>query len=407
MSSITTDITSLIPTLTEGNYHTWAKKVEAKIRLASTWECISPGWTQLPVTGQIPTATEHMEQQEWSCYQGQALGWIIDTISVSNQWLMLKGYHNQTTHSHQYLLLQELACLHQGSKETLPEFFSQVQMAGNCISGAMPQGTTISDLLDTLVSYFGLNNHDSSSDNEAFSKSLQIAGGITLSALTAAYSEEQMHQVTPKVKTERGLATNLSNGKPKPRPGSIICKHCGITGHAIKGYYKLHPDKKPEWMKMKDELQCKAKEAKNGGGREHVHLATPKATQADLEDKEEEHAHMASPHDPSSPHTEADHNWNTDTGATSSMTPHCPWIRNMTPCHIPVHVANDEIVYAQGRGEVIFQPVIDGEPAHSVIFSCVLYVPKLANNLLTIIPMVHKHGIEVKLNAEHMTFKQE
>ncbi|KAF8580764.1 hypothetical protein K439DRAFT_1266542, partial [Ramaria rubella] len=50
--------------------------------------------------------------------------------------------------------------------------------------------------------------------------------------------------------------------------------------------------------------------------------------------------------------------WNPDSGATSHMTPHQEWIRNMKTCKIAVHLANDDIVWAVGRGDVAFTPVI-------------------------------------------------
>ncbi|KIO25469.1 hypothetical protein M407DRAFT_52708, partial [Tulasnella calospora MUT 4182] len=65
------------------------------------------------------------------------------------------------------------------------------------------------------------------------------------------------------------------------------------------------------------------------------------------------------------------------------MTPHRHWIRNLTPCRVPVNVASGETVFAVGRGEVCtlvwFQPIISGVKADLVMFSRVLYVPELSN----------------------------
>ncbi|KIO27830.1 hypothetical protein M407DRAFT_46880, partial [Tulasnella calospora MUT 4182] len=50
--------------------------------------------------------------------------------------------------------------------------------------------------------------------------------------------------------------------------------------------------------------------------------------------------------------------WITDSGATTSMTPHREWIRNMTPCRVAVNIASGEVIHAVGRGEVWFRPTI-------------------------------------------------
>ncbi|KIO25455.1 hypothetical protein M407DRAFT_75659, partial [Tulasnella calospora MUT 4182] len=78
-----------------------------------------------------------------------------------------------------------------------------------------------------------------------------------------------------------------------------------------------------------------------------------------------------------------DTQWNTDTGATSCMTPHRHWIRDMTPCCIPVRIATDEVVYALGKGSVLFQPVVGGMKLCPVLFSRVL-VPDINNNLFAV-----------------------
>ena len=36
--------------------------------------------------------------------------------------------------------------------------------------------------------------------------------------------------------------------------------------------------------------------------------------------------------------------WNTDTGATSHMTPHWHWIRNYTPYRVPIHLVDNRVM---------------------------------------------------------------
>ena len=79
-----------------------------------------------------------------------------------------------------------------------------------------------------------------------------------------------------------------------------------------------------------------------------------------------EHAGNASlrstPSNPFSPlMLDADHDWNVDSGATSHMTPHHHWLRNYTPKHVAIKLADNTVVYSAGVGSVVFNPVIDGK----------------------------------------------
>ena len=94
----------------------------------------------------------------------------------------------------------------------------------------------------------------------------------------------------------------------------------------------------------------------------------------------------SSNHVSSSPlQTDANFDWNADSGATSHMTPHSHWIRNYTPFHTPIRLANDLIVYSAGMGSVRFAPMIRGKKARVVECTRVLHVPELRTNLLSIL----------------------
>ena len=57
---------------------------------------------------------------------------------------------------------------------------------------------------------------------------------------------------------------------------------------------------------------------------------------------------------------DANFDWNADSGATSHMMPHVHWIRNYTPFWMPIHLANNDIVYSAGIGSVRFIPMTCG-----------------------------------------------
>ncbi|PIL25514.1 hypothetical protein GSI_12425 [Ganoderma sinense ZZ0214-1] len=68
--------------------------------------------------------------------------------------------------------------------------------------------------------------------------------------------------------------------------------------------------------------------------------------------------------------------WNTGTGASSDMTPHCHWFRSYSPHSISIRLANSHIVYSEGLGSVAFQP---------------------ADNLLSVFYLTREKGYTVKL----------
>jgi len=88
---------------------------------------------------------------------------------------------------------------------------------------------------------------------------------------------------------------------------------------------------------------------------------------------------------------DADFCLNTDTGATSHMTPHRHWLCSYKPLRVPVKLANGSLVYSEGVGSLVFRPVVDGVQKRSIEFTCVLHVPLLRSNLLSILYFARIH----------------
>jgi len=96
--------------------------------------------------------------------------------------------------------------------------------------------------------------------------------------------------------------------------------------------------------------------------------------------------------------------WNADTGATAHMTPRREWFKSYTPCSVPIRVANGQVVYAAGRGTVEFAPVKDSRKLRPVLFSDVLHVPALNQNLLSVLTLTSKHAFRVVIESNTMEF---
>ena len=70
-------------------------------------------------------------------------------------------------------------------------------------------------------------------------------------------------------------------------------------------------------------------------------------------------------------------------------------------------LATNEIIYSVGKGKVLFVPKINGKLAQSIIFSQVLYVPALQNNLLAVLHLTTQHGFTVNTVKDHISFSQD
>ena len=96
--------------------------------------------------------------------------------------------------------------------------------------------------------------------------------------------------------------------------------------------------------------------------------------------------------------------WNTDSGATSHMTPHRHWMHNYTPLHLPIRLANDLIVYSAGMDSVVFNPTIKGKKTCSVEVTRVLHVPDLKSNLLSILYLTCHKQFTIHINSDEIRF---
>lgn len=439
--------------LGDNNYRLWASQTRA---VAFDKTCAGH-YLVTAVRPTLPTpatSEDHRALREWDRDESTAIGIILTSISEGNKWLVdnktpafsayqmwdtLRTSHNPQNAQNQFLLLQEFLSAHQNPKESLTQFNGRILGIQDVVVSAFPQGATAADVFDVILPWLAINRLVDSKENEVFVQSLKIAGGITKGAVHTAFVNEQRDRDANKAQSSgqpKSEAANYANkggqGK-KPSPNSPKCAHCG-KAHRAEDCWGKYPEKMPDWIKLKNS---------NRQGRTTQSVITPSSsstfTPSPLSTSFTHKAAMAN-FDANPPvattttttvnnddgdddeicqvfsakarlATETaslagtDHEWNTDTGATASMTPHRHWLRNMVLHRVPIRVATNEVVYSEGLGEVLFVPVIDGVEAPPVVFTRVLYVPALSNNLLAVIPMCHTRGVEVSMDKTQMVFK--
>lgn len=86
------------------------------------------------------------------------------------------------------------------------------------------------------------------------------------------------------------------------------------------------------------------------------------------------------------------------------MMPHKHWLRNYTPMRIPIRLANDQIIYSEGVGSVLFAPEVQGKLVQQIEFTRILHVPQLGSNLLSVLFLARQRCFHIHILSEHMDF---
>ena len=103
----------------------------------------------------------------------------------------------------------------------------------------------------------------------------------------------------------------------------------------------------------------------------------------------------------------ADDAWNADTGATSHMTPHRHFFASYTPFRTPVRLADGNVIYSEGVGSVVFEPVIEGVEQRPIELTRVLHVPLLRANLLSVLYLSLHKRFTILIHDETLLFAQD
>lgn len=189
---------------------------------------------------------------------------------------------------------------------------------------------------------------------------------------------------------------------PTPPEQTKFCSHHGKGNHSSADCNFLR--------KQREEQNARGNEKKKKKQRAQLKAQLAKL-EAELDDDEEEPKEKAlvtqvkpARHLPLPSTPCADNSWNADSGATSHMTPHREWIRDFKPYRQAIGLADDSIVWSAGIGNVVFTPMIDGKPVESVIFTNVLYVPHLRNNLFSINQAVRDGKLGMRVIGTRYSF---
>ena len=86
------------------------------------------------------------------------------------------------------------------------------------------------------------------------------------------------------------------------------------------------------------------------------------------------------------------------------MTPHWHWIRNYTPYRVPIHFADNRVIYSEGVGTIVFRPLVNKKDSRDVELTQILHVPALQNNLLPVLYLMRQKQFDIHISFNTISF---
>ncbi|KAF7360920.1 Integrase catalytic domain-containing protein [Mycena sanguinolenta] len=316
------------PRLTEKNYITWVGDECAELQRLGVWHIVKG-------TIVAPPSTETKELQKWLIDSGKAAGSIYASLDASQK------VHVKTMEENPVAMWQVLERVHRQKPRARPSSLDG-ELASVAMIRALPE------------------------EFQSFRSSLFLLSQLDKATVTEAFILEEADRTTQAAKNQEATlalkaaqeAATATAGAAAPPAAKEHCDWCVKDGHAMKDCRTM--------ARVRAELNNKHR-----GKSDQAKMATEESAGAATMGN-------ASAPDASSPLlVEVGADWNTDTGATSHMTPHRHWFATYQPYCVPICLADNTLIYSAGVGSVQFQPEINGSDGRLVDFEKVLHVPEL------------------------------
>ena len=398
------DTSPKFKSLNNSNYPEWSGDIKAWLMKMGYWKLVS-GIEAKPAEGKELLAWElKAEKAADEIYlaveQDQRVhirAFMDDPVKM---WQELEKAHVSKKPGARFNAYDDLFSIQKNESESLSDLGTRIENAMAAIVNLRPIGFTLKQLDEELQSMALIRALPT--EYAHLANSLLLMDNLKKDTILQAFrAEEQNRQRQTEMVNRAQQFRSRTEGARKDR----ICQHYGKMGHLISSCWFLkddsakrarvyyHYEKKDHYIsKYPDLVKDKGKD-----GSSQVHSAN-------TETKVGENAANASAFTLGDISISNALHWNTDTGATSHMTPHCNWIRDYTPYRVPIRLADNSVVYSEGVGSVLFQPIIDGKIARDIEFSRVLHVPALKNNLLAVLFLTRKRGFNIHIGSDTMQF---
>lgn len=380
--------------------------MRAHLQTKSFWGVVKGTQTQITPKDAAATVEETKEMNRYQEKVDGACGEIYLGLEESQHvhvkdvlddpkkmWEKLQQVHVQKKPGSRFNAYDALFAIRKAEGETLADLMSRVDRAMQDIKILRPTSFEIDTLDQELQCMTLIRALPESYDNFVTSLILNASDSLKIDELQSAFAAEERQR-----QTRQSSSTSPTAFLAQSKSKAVHCDFCDTPGHIQEKCYSFI-----RAQKSAKEWRAKKKAAKSNGAtvsKEEGNSATivEVAGNASALSSAEHSAWLASS-------TSSD--WNTDTGASSHMTPHRQWFTSYIPHVVPIHLADGSVIHSAGLGSVEFEPVIDGNMAQRIVFHDVLHVPSLGCNLLSLLSLSNGKGYEIVIKCGKIVFKQE
>jgi Pol polyprotein, beta-barrel domain/gag-polypeptide of LTR copia-type len=285
-------------------------------------------------------------------------------------WKRLKESHHSQAANSWYHLMQKLLSICKEDAESLSDYITCVNSATNELTALTPTTLTSKEIIEEIGTHAAISGLEHA-EYGWFTSSLLLLGKLNCGTITTAFQNEDLKQQLSAASSATALADQHARRLNANR--NATCTLCKRRGHQLDTCLIAHPELRLMCFREREgaEVNGQTGAVNSAQGNESSNRTPELATNASQQIR----SHT----------TYSDTHWNTDTGATSHMTPHRHWLHNYKDHHICVHLANNEMIYSAGRGDIFFKPIMDGRSGALIKLSDILHVPVLQNNLLAVL----------------------
>ena len=349
--------------LSNSNYPEWCGEMRAWLMKNGLWRLVS---------GKEIKPKDEQALAKWEAKAERAAGAIYLLVENDQRvhfrgfeeepikmWELLEKAHLSKKPGARFNAYDDFFSIYKENNETLMDLGVHIEKA---IQNLGPSGFTI-EMLDEELQCMAL-IRALPEEYCHLSSSLLLMDKLDKTVILQAFhSEELNHQrQTEVVNWAKAFGKRGSSKISKENNTCYICKK---KGHWASDHKDKDKKGGTEGAKKANEEKSRTEGAKKAN-EEKADVVTEFAGQASAVSKFEANSTSSNVH-----------YWNTDTGTTSTMTPHKNWIHNYTPYRVPIKLADNRIIYSEGVGTVVFRPTIHGLKSRDIEFSRVLHVPSV------------------------------
>ena len=308
--------------LSNCNYAEWSGEMKAWLMKSGLWRLVSGKETR-------PKESNTDAFEKYEIKAERAAGEIFLLVQPDQRlhlrgfeedpvrmWNALEAAHVQKKPGARFNAYDDLFSIQKNNDESLVDLATRIEQAMGNIKNLRPKDFSIEKLDDELQCMALIRALPEEFSH--FSTSLLLLDSLDKDKILQAFRSEELNRQRRVEVANRAKAYTPNKSQ---KPG--VCHHCQEKGHW-----------RYECPKLKDRKKNQSGSRAGSGDGNGASQAKKAEEKADVvtESAGNARAFYFNAHSTSS----NVFNWNTDTGATSHMTPHRHWIRNYTPYRVPI-----------------------------------------------------------------------